>query len=155
MMALLYKCLNSHSITIIIQVITKSRGPGIQPPFCQMTTPLQKDGSNPVYSVSNCAQPDLLQQYSSVLQHQREAGIIGQVPNDLEDSPTTPTICHFLPHHPVVTPGKLITKVWIVYDGSAKSNARQPSLNDCLYRRPYSFRTCWKCWCDFECPELL
>ena len=42
----------------------------------------------------------------------------------------------YLPHHPVVTPSKVTTKIRIVYDASAKLQVGESSLNECLYRGP-------------------
>ena len=43
---------------------------------------------------------------------------------------------HYLPHHPVLSPGSATTKLRIVYDGSAKIHGSNYSLNECLYRGP-------------------
>ena len=60
---------------------------------------------------------------------------------------------HYSPHHPVITPTKGATKVWIVYDASAKARKGDKSLNKCLYKGPnllpdlfgvlFRFRTQW------------
>ena len=75
--------------------------------------------------------PDTLEKYDEVIQKQLKAGIIEVVPQD-----TDSTKCHYLPHHSVSSPGSATTKLRIVYDGSAKTNAANSSLNDCLYRGP-------------------
>ena len=76
------------------------------------------------------AEPTLLTSYDKVIQQQIDKGVIEEVVPD-----STKNKVHYLPHHPVVTPGKS-TKVRIVYDASAKSSKTSPSLNDCLYRGP-------------------
>ena len=70
--------------------------------------------------------PPLLKHYDEIIQEQLDRGIIEKVTNDSLEGP----IKHYIPHHPVVTPGKSTTKVRIVYDASAKVR------NDCLYRGP-------------------
>ena len=42
----------------------------------------------------------------------------------------------YLPHHPVITSNKQMTKVRIVYDALAKPNKNMLSLNKILYRGP-------------------
>ena len=44
--------------------------------------------------------------------------------------------CHYLPHHPVITPAKSTTKLRIVYDASTKAKRGEKSLNECLHRGP-------------------
>ena len=43
---------------------------------------------------------------------------------------------HYLPHHPVITPLKMTTKIRIVYDASVRVKKGIKNLNECLYRRP-------------------
>ena len=43
---------------------------------------------------------------------------------------------HYLPHHPVVTPLKMTTKIRIVYDASVRAKKGMKSLNECLYQVP-------------------
>ena len=76
---------------------------------------------------------NLLQQYCSIIQAQREKGIIEIVD---ETQVETKNVVHYLPHHPVVTPSKTTTKVRIVYDASAKVRKYEKSLNECLFRGP-------------------
>ncbi len=67
-----------------------------------------------------------------VIADQEEKGIIENVSDP--NAPTTHLV-HFLPFHPVLSPGKT-TKCHIVYDASAKTNKNNKSLNDCLFRGP-------------------
>ena len=57
------------------------------------------------------------------------SGIIELVP--LEATPS-----HFLPHHGVICEDKEMKKLRIVFDGSAKSDPKLFSLNDCQENRP-------------------
>ena len=78
-------------------------------------------------------QPDLLRPYDHVLQQQLSSGIVEVV------SPPATNLSHrlhYLPHHPVLSPGSATTKLRIVYDGSAKIHGSNYSLNECLYRGP-------------------
>ena len=43
---------------------------------------------------------------------------------------------HFLPHHGVLREDKSTTKLRVAFDGSAKSNSKDLSLNDCLEKGP-------------------
>ena len=74
---------------------------------------------------------DTLGRYDDIIQKQLKSGIIEVVPQDTES-----TKRHYLPHHSVSSPGSATTKLRIVYDGSAKNNEANSSLNDCLYRGP-------------------
>ena len=76
--------------------------------------------------------PDLKLQYHSLLQDQLAKGIIESAPS----SPPTGSPVHYLPHHCVIKPGHTTTKVRVVYDASAKSSSRAPSLKDCLHSGP-------------------
>ena len=76
--------------------------------------------------------PPLLKRYDEIIREQLDRGIIEKVTSDSLEGP----IKHYIPHHPVVTPGKSTTKVRIVYDASAKVRKDETCLNDCLYRGP-------------------
>ena len=76
-------------------------------------------------------EPDTLHAYDQVLQDQQTKGIIEKVP-PVSGSHRR----HYLPHHHVVSPGSATTKLRIVYDGSAKTDKSNNSLNDCLFRGP-------------------
>ena len=71
--------------------------------------------------------PEILREYSAIIQNQLEQGIVEVVKEDGVSSGTV----HYLPHHAVVRRDKDTTKVRVVYDASAKVNG--PSLNDCLH----------------------
>ena len=43
---------------------------------------------------------------------------------------------HYMPHHPVIWKEHSTTKVRVVYNGSAKLNDTNLSLNDCLQTGP-------------------
>ena len=81
--------------------------------------------------------PTLLSRYNDVIQQQLSKGII----ESATDSSTKEIKQHYLPHHPVLSPGKSTTKVRIVYDASAKTQANAPSLNDCLHQGPVQLPT--------------
>ena len=74
--------------------------------------------------------PEILNQYDSVVKEQLNKGIIESV----NDSALITHPVHYLPHHAIVREDKKTTKLRIVYDASAKTNS--PSLNDCLYTGP-------------------
>ena len=75
--------------------------------------------------------PKLLTKYNETIQDQLEKGITEKVDTNLQNSHETPRK-HYVPHHVVITPSKFMTKVGIVYDGSAKKDTK--SLNECLLR---------------------
>ncbi|KAK5976943.1 Tas retrotransposon peptidase A16, partial [Trichostrongylus colubriformis] len=72
----------------------------------------------------------LLEKYHSVIIDQLNKGIIEEV--DYRDNPT---LCHYLPHHGVISESSRTTKLRCVYDGSAKTKGKR-SLNEVLYRGP-------------------
>ena len=76
--------------------------------------------------------PNLLKKYDDIIQGQVERGIIEKVTENMKESDRK----HYLPHHPMITPTKLTTKVRIVYDTSAKGRKGDKSLNVCLYKGP-------------------
>ena len=71
-----------------------------------------------------------LQKYDAVIQDQLQKGIVEVVP----DEDCTNTLKHYIPHHAVLTPEKITTKLRIVFDPSAKT--RNQSLNESLHRGP-------------------
>ena len=76
--------------------------------------------------------PNLLKKYDDIIQGQFEKGIIEKVTENMKENDRK----HYLPHHPMITPTKRITKVRIVYDASAKGRKGDKSLNECLYKGP-------------------
>ena len=64
--------------------------------------------------------PERLTKYNETIQDQLEKGIIEKVDTNLQNSEKTPRK-HYVPHHAVITPSKFMTKVRMVYDGSAKT----------------------------------
>ena len=46
-------------------------------------------------------------------------------------------IFHYVPHHPVIREDAESTKMRIVYDCSARSSPKDPSLNGCLEKGPH------------------
>ncbi len=73
----------------------------------------------------------LLKACHEIIQDQLEKQIIEPVSNEN----IIQGHLHYIPHHPVVSPGKT-TKVRIVYNASAKTTRNANSLNDSLYRGP-------------------
>ena len=78
-------------------------------------------------------QPEVLQEYDSIIQEQLKAGIIERV-NAYEIPEVGKT--HYIPHHPVIRKQTLSTKLRMVYDASNRLNRNSPSLNDILYVGP-------------------
>ena len=76
--------------------------------------------------------PKLLQSYDDTIKLQLEQGIIERI----DDGKESQFLKHYLPHHPIVTPGKSTTKLRIVYDASSKAKRELNSLNDCFLRGP-------------------
>jgi hypothetical protein len=79
-------------------------------------------------------EPELMKKYDAIIKDQIDKSIIEKVEND--QSKNSETKVHYLAHHPVITPQKTTTKVRIVYDGSAKAQKTDLSLNECLHRGP-------------------
>ncbi|XP_063427161.1 uncharacterized protein LOC134710701 [Mytilus trossulus] len=73
----------------------------------------------------------LSRQYDSIIQDQLSTEIIEKV-----DIHYTEGLVHYIPHHAVISPLKITTKVRIVYNASAKTKREVKSLNECLYRGP-------------------
>ena len=74
-------------------------------------------------------QPELLQEYNQIIQQQIRDGIVETVPDD-EIENTDSESFHYLPHHGVVRRDRGITKLRIIYDGSAKPLESEYSLKE-------------------------
>ena len=81
--------------------------------------------------------PNLLEEYDSIIKDQEEKGIIERVTSfkDIEVEKT-----HYLSHHPVIRQHKNTAQVRVVYNASAK-NSLGTSLNSCLYPGPCLLKT--------------
>ena len=75
---------------------------------------------------------DMLNAYTEILAKQLDEEIIEEISQTAE----TGAAIHYLPHHCVVRKDKSTSAVRIVYDGSAKSNKKSLSLNQCLESGP-------------------
>ena len=86
--------------------------------------------------------PDLLTEYNRIIEEQLQKGIIEQVDAPIPGQFEKYTLnkrgesVHYLPHHAVIRRERATTKIRIVYDGSAKLNESEPSLNECLQTGP-------------------
>ena len=77
-------------------------------------------------------EPTMFNEYDDTFKTQLASGIIEPVPlAELEAAPS-----HFLPHHGVIREDRDTTKLRIVFDGSAKTDLKLFSLNDCLEKGP-------------------
>ena len=77
--------------------------------------------------------PDLAEKYGEIIEDQLKQGIIEKVRHEV---PSSDTIKHYIPHHPVINPSKATTKVRNVYDASAKTRPENNSLNESMHRGP-------------------
>ena len=75
--------------------------------------------------------PTLLHEYDQIIKDYLKNDVIEEV-NENEVA----TSAHYLPHHAVIKSDRETTKTHIVFNGSAKSNKNEPSLNDILYSGP-------------------
>ncbi len=76
--------------------------------------------------------PELLSEYNNIIEYQLRKGIVEKVPvNELDTNEA-----HYLPHHGVVRSGSETTKLRVVFDGSAKENESEQSINDHLETGP-------------------
>ena len=76
--------------------------------------------------------PELMAEYDAIFREQFHAGIIEQVPVSRENEVGV----HFMPHHSIVCKDGKTSKLRIVFDGSAKQNADEFSLNEHLDEGP-------------------
>ena len=77
---------------------------------------------------------ELMKKYDDIIEEQLQAGIVEPVSTENENRVNNPKI-HYLPHHAVVREDKT-TKVRIVFNGSAKLDSGDLSINECLERGP-------------------
>ena len=74
----------------------------------------------------------LLREYEQTIRQQIESKIV----QECEESQDPEDCSHFLPHHGVIKQDRQMTKLRVVFDGSAKSTSDDLSLNDCLQKGP-------------------
>ena len=76
-------------------------------------------------------EPDVLQEYDSVIKEQLDRGVIETVA-ELQGTDKG----HHIPHLAVIRREASTTKLRVVYDASAKTGEGGTSLNDCLHKGP-------------------
>lgn len=76
-------------------------------------------------------EPEVLDEYDSIIKEQLNLGIIEKVA-ELEETSKT----HYLPHHAVIRRDAETMKLRIVYDASSKEAKSPTSLNECLHTGP-------------------
>ena len=76
--------------------------------------------------------PELLTEYNNIFREQLQKGIIERVETDS----IAVNVTHYMPHHAVIREDKKTTKLRIIYDGSARGDGDELSLNDCLQTGP-------------------
>ena len=76
--------------------------------------------------------PELLTEYNNIFREQLQKEIIERVETDS----IAVNVTHYMSHHAVVREDKKTTKLRIVYDGSARGDGDELSLNDCLQTGP-------------------
>ncbi|XP_046856149.1 uncharacterized protein LOC124449255 [Xenia sp. Carnegie-2017] len=94
--------------------------------------------------------PQNLEEYNNGITEQLAAGIVERVPASDKDCGKI----HYLPHHCVIRKDKVTTKLRVVYDGSATTNLRKFSLNDCLLTGRTSFHKSLICSSNFDKTRL-
>ena len=67
-----------------------------------------------------------------MIQNQLNEGMIEMVTEDKEEGERR----NHIPHHAVIKPDNITTKIGLAYDASAKSKKSNSSLNECLHRGP-------------------
>ncbi|XP_065886645.1 uncharacterized protein [Dysidea avara] len=95
--------------------------------------------------------PEILQEYNNIIQEQHSKGIIERV-----ETCDTMHIksAHYLPHHAIIRTERETTKLRIVYDGSAKSDAKDLSLNDFLDTGPNYIPKLFELLLRFRCHRI-
>ena len=84
-------------------------------------------------------QPDLYQDYNSVIKDYLNQGIIERVSCDAMPHRKV----FYIPHKAVVREQVESTKLQVVFDASAREDNRSPSLNDCLETGPSLQNLLW------------
>ena len=80
------------------------------------------------------SEPQLLQEYDKIIQEQLRLGIVELVSDVKGDLASDRCVIHYLPHHGVVRKDSQMTKLRVVYDGSARDRGDSYSLNDYLQK---------------------
>ena len=73
---------------------------------------------------------DMLSEYDAVISEQLEQEAVEKATEKAEGK------VFYLPHRAVVKEEAETTKLWIVYDASARAHSNAPSLNECLHAGP-------------------
>ena len=66
------------------------------------------------------SEPQLLQEYDKIIQEQLRLGIVELVSDVKGDLASDRCVIHYLPHYGVVKKHSQMTKLRVVYDGSAR-----------------------------------
>ena len=61
-----------------------------------------------------------MEQYNSIIREQLKKGVIEEVSRDSQEG----NILHYIPHHAVINPQEIKTKLRVVYEASTKSSFR-------------------------------
>ena len=95
--------------------------------------------------------PEILREYNSIIQEQHSKGIIERVESakTMHDESV-----HYLPNHAVICTERETTKLRIVYDESAKSDANDLSLNDFLNTGPNYIPKLFDILLKFHCHRI-
>ena len=80
---------------------------------------------------------DMTKEYAQIIGKQKSEGKVEEV----NDPPRGKEF--YTPHKPVVRLGAESTKLRVIYEASASSNAQAPSLNDCPYPGPPLHNRLW------------
>ena len=79
-------------------------------------------------------QPEIMAKYDKRIEEQLATGIVEKIPEGEEIKEGNDV--HYLPYHGVIRKDKATMKLRVVYDGSATTDTREHSLNDCLLTGP-------------------
>ena len=80
---------------------------------------------------------DMLPEYDAVIREQLKDGIVEKAPAEVKGRE------FYLPHRAVVRENAESTKLRVVYDASARTHDKAPSLNDCLHTGPPLLNQLW------------